>query len=241
MSGDSRSRIMGRVRSSCAGNEAAVIDQARDALGCAPSALLPHPDTCTAFMANVLRNQGTLDVVPDRSTAVKMIGQYVYQHYRSHRLVAGNDPRLAAMPWRDGGVLPRFGELEPGEQVALSYAQWGVAETGATVFLSGKHNPSRNNLLPERHLVLLDAQNVLPDLETLWQQVNASMAQGSRPRALYCVAGPSSTGDIEGQIVYGAHGPRAWHVVLLGDISPEQEAAARALHGGEESPAPDAS
>ncbi|PLW69734.1 LutC/YkgG family protein [Pseudohalioglobus lutimaris] len=233
MNDDSRSRIMSKVRGSCAGNEAAVIDQAREALGSAPSAALPHTDTCIAFMTNVLRNQGTLDVAPDRSAAVKMIAQYVYQHYRSHRLVAGNDPRLAAMPWRDGGVLPRFGELEAGEQIALSYAQWGVAETGATVFLSGKHNPSRNNFLPEHHVVLVDADSLLPDLETLWQRVNASMAQGDRPRGINCVAGPSSTGDIEGQIVYGAHGPRAWHVVLLGEVSAEQSDTARALHAGE--------
>ena len=232
MSNDRRSRVMARVRAASAGNEAAVIDQQRDALGEASAATLPHEDPCIAFMANVLRNQGTLDVAPDRSTAVKQVAQYVYQHYRSHRLVAGNDPRLAAMPWRDGGVLPRFGELEAGEQVALSYAQWGLAETGATVFLSGKHNPSRNNLLPEHHVVLVDAQSVVPDMESLWQQVNASMATQGRPRALYCIAGPSSTGDIEGQIVYGAHGPRAWHVIMLGDVTDEQVDTARALHGG---------
>ncbi len=238
MSSESRARIMARVRSSCAGNDAATIERELAGLGVAPAAQAPHEDSCVTFMVNVLRNQGTLDVAADRSTAVKLIGNYLYQHYRSHRLVAGNDPRLAAMPWRDGGVLPRFGEIEEGEQIALSYARWGLAETGATVFFTGKRNPSRNNLLPEHHLVLVDADTLLPDLESLWREVNTAIANGSRPRGIHCIAGPSSTGDIEGQIVYGAHGPRAWHVILMGNVSPEQQEAARALHAGKTGPAP---
>lgn len=232
MSSESRARIMARVRGASRGQDAAAIQAERAGLGVAPAAPLPDDDTCIAFMVNVLRNQGTIDVAPGRVDVVKAVGQYIYQHYRSHRLVAGNDPHLAAMPWRDGGVLPRFGEAEAGEPVALSYAQWGVAETGATVFLSGRNNPARNNLLPEHHLVLLDVNNLLPDLESLWQQVEPAIERGGRPRAIFCVAGPSSTADIEAQLVCGAHGPRAWHVILTGEVRQEQLAAARAIHSG---------
>ena len=236
MSSESRSRIMARVRGASLGQGAAAIAAELAGLGIAPAAPLPHEDTCVAFMINVLRNQGTVSVAPTRVDVVKAVGQYVYQHYRSHRLVAGNDPHLAAMPWRDGGVLPRFGEIEPGEQVALSYAQWGVAETGATVFTSGKNNPSRNNLLPEHHLVLLDVNNLLADLESLWQQVEPAIDRGGRPRGIFCIAGPSSTADIEAQLVCGAHGPRAWHVILTGEVSQEQLGTALAIHTGEKNP-----
>ncbi|KAA1192464.1 hypothetical protein F0M18_07275 [Pseudohalioglobus sediminis] len=232
MNSDARTRVMARVRGACQGNSATRIEEELAALGVAPAAALPHEDTCIAFMVNVLRNQGTLEVAANRSDAVKRIGNYLYDHYRSHRLVAGNDPRLAAMPWRDGGVLPRFGELEAGEQIALSHADWGVAETGATVLLSGKHNPSRNNLLPEHHVVIVDVDTLLPDMESMWQQVNPVLERHGRPRGIYCIAGPSSTGDIEAQLVYGAHGPRAWHVILLGEVDPEKLDMARALHAG---------
>ena len=80
--------------------------------------------------------------------------------------MAGNDPRLAAMPWRDAGVLPRFGSLEAGEPVALSFARLGVAETGAVVTWTGKANPAANNLLPEHHIVLVDAADLVLTLET---------------------------------------------------------------------------
>ncbi len=236
MSSESRSRIMAKVRGASRGQGAAAIERELAEMGVAPAAPLPHEDTCIAFMVNVLRNHGTLDVAENRSEAVKVIGQYIYKHFRSHRLVAGNDPHLAAMPWRDGGVLPRFGEVEPGEPVALSYAQWGVAETGSTVFLTGKSNPSRNNLLPERHLVILDVSNLLPDLESLWRQIEPTIEAGTRPRGIYCIAGPSSTADIQAKLVYGAHGPRDWHVILTGGATEEQLQAAQGIVSGEKMP-----
>ncbi len=218
MSSESRSRIMARVRAGSRGRDASAIEAELAGFGVAPAAPLPHEDTLVAFMINVQKNHGTLAVARDRTAAVKAVGQYIYEHYRSHRLVAGNDPHLAAMPWRDAGVLPRFGEIEPGENVALSYARWGVAETGAVVTLTGKGNPAANNLLPEHHIVILDIDRLLPDLEQLWQALEPVMEREGRPRGINFIAGPSSTGDVEATLVYGAHGPRSWHVILLGDV-----------------------
>ena len=229
MSSESRTNMMARVRHTSVGQSAGRVEMERKSLGVAPAAPLLHEEKHIAFMTMVLKNQGTLDLVGDRSEAVKAVGQYLYQHHRSHRLVAGNDPHLAAMPWRDGGVLPRFGALEPGEPVALSYARWGIAETGAVVTLTGKWNPAANNLLPEQHIVILEADNVLANLEQLWQKLNPEMEENGRPRGINFIAGPSSTADVEATLVYGAHGPRGWHVVLLGDIPAESLSLAQEL------------
>ncbi len=218
MSSEPRSRIMARVRRGSLGQDNSAIEAELNNFGRAPAAPLPHEDTLVAFMINVLKNKGSLETAPDRSSAVKAVGQYIYEHYRSHRLVAGNDPHLAAMPWRDGGVLPRFGEIEPGEAVALSYARWGVAEIGAVVTLTGKANPAANNLLPEHHIVILDIDKLLPDLERLWHELEHAMEHEGRPRGINCIAGPSSTADVEMTLVYGAHGPQSWHVILLGEV-----------------------
>lgn len=231
MSSESRSRIMAKVRRGSLGQEATQIQAQLDSFGIAPAAPLPHTDIATAFMCNVLKNKGTLDCAPDRSTAVKAVARYIYEHYRSQRLVAGNDPRLAALPWRDGGLLPRFGELEPGEPVSLTYARWGVAETGTVVTLTGKSNPAANNLLTEAHIVLVDLADLLVDMEQMWEHINADMATAGRPRGINCIAGPSGTGDIEGKMVMGAHGPRSWHVILLGDIPSTSVDEARRLSG----------
>jgi len=167
------------------------------------------PAADTTFLRNVLQNQGTAACAPDRSAAVGEVGTYLYEHLRSQRLVAGHDPRLAAMPWRDAGVLPRFGALQPGaEEVALSWDRLGIAEMGAVVTFTGRANPAANNLLPEHHIVIVDTGDVVADTEEAWLRIGQFMAAEGRPRGINFIAGPSSTADIEGRLVYGAHGPR---------------------------------
>jgi L-lactate dehydrogenase complex protein LldG len=128
-------------------------------------------------------------------------------------------------------VLPRFGGLEAGEPVALSYARLGVVETGAVVTFTGKANPAANNLLPEHHIVILNTEDLVFSLEDAWERINRETAEGGRPRGINFIAGPSSTADIEGQLVYGAHGPRCLHVILLGNVPPPARELAGASTG----------
>jgi L-lactate dehydrogenase complex protein LldG len=231
MTDTARTEVMARIRHATRGASAQAIAGELQALGRSPVAELPAADLPRAFLANVLKNQGTVDVARNRSEAVKAVGHYLYQHHRSHRIVAGNDPRLAAMPWRDGGVLPRFGAAENGEPAALSYARVGVAEAGAIVTFTGKANPAANNLLAEHHLVLVNTEDLVPDLETAWERISQETDQEGRPRGVNFIAGPSSTADIEGQLVYGAHGPRSWHVILIGELEETVLDDARTIAG----------
>ncbi len=231
MNDSARSRVFAKLRQTCRGAPADTLERELQAMGRAPGAALPCPDLCTAFLANVLKNQGSVDCTSDRSDTVKVVGQYLYQHYRSHRLVAGNDPRLAAMPWRDAGVLPRFGSLESGEPVALSFARLAVAETGSIVTWTGKANPAANNLSPEHHIILVDSADLVANTEQAWDRINQDMEKLGRPRGINFIAGPSSTADIEGQLVYGAHGPHSWHVILMGDVPATALQEARSIAG----------
>lgn len=228
MSSSARSEIFAKLREVGSGNSAGRIELERKSLGSAPIPSPPATGMCQAFLMNVMKNQGSVNCAANRTEAVKAVGHYLYSHFRSHRLVAGNDPRLAAMPWRDAGVLPRFGRLEAGEPVALSFARLGVVETGAVVTWTGKANPGTNNLLPEHHIVLVDSADLVPAMEQAWEKINQEMEKNGRPRGINFISGPSSTADIEGQLVYGAHGPRCWHVILLGDIPDEARALVQA-------------
>lgn len=228
MSSSARSEIFTRLRDISRKASAEQIQLDRQALGSASAPPPPAPEICQAFLVNVLKNRGSVECVGNRTEAVKAIGHHLYSHFRSHRLVAGNDPRLAAMPWRDAGVLPRFGSLEVGEPVALSFAQLGVVETGAIVTWTGKANPAANNLLPEHHIVLVDVADLVYTMEQAWERIDQELEKNGRPRGINFIAGPSSTADIEGQLVYGAHGPRKWHVILLGDVPADAVELARA-------------
>lgn len=231
MTNNARAEILAKIRKASRDTSAESISEQLQSLGGAPQAPLPSPNLASAFLANVLKNQGTVDIVAGRSEAVKAVGTYLYKHFRSHRLVAGNDPHLAAMPWRDAGVLPRFGSIEAGEAAALSYAVLGIAETGSIATFTGKASPASNNLLSEHHIVLVDQATLVANMEQAWLEINREIERSGRPRGVNFIAGPSSTADIEGKLVYGAHGPRGWHVILIGDALDAALEEARELAG----------
>ncbi len=227
---DARTDIFARVRRGTGGAPAESVDAELAGIGAGPSAALPCDDPCAAFLTNVLKNQGTVDTAKNRSETVKAVADYLYQRYRSHKIVAGSDPRLAALPWRDAGLLPRFGAAANEEPAALSYAQLGIAETGSVVTFTGKGNPASNNLLAEDHIVIVHTDDLLLTLDEAWSRIN-TVIDGQRPRGINMISGPSSTADIAMHMVMGAHGPRRWHVVLAGEVPADALAQARQLAG----------
>ncbi len=234
MTESARSEIFARVRHASRGAAAGEISTDRNQLGRSPTAQLPIADLPTAFLANVLRNMGSIAIAGNRSEAVKLVGDHLFKQYRNRKVLAGSDPRLAAMPWRDAGLLPRFGSAENGEMVSLSYARVGVAESGSIVTITGKPNPSANNLLAESHIVLLDLADLVATLDEIWPKLAGLPEKEQRPRGINIISGPSSTADIEMHLVKGAHGPRSWHVILLGDVAEGTEAKAREIAGPSE-------
>jgi len=116
-------------------------------------------------------------------------------------------PGLAHERWQ--GVAVDVGGALPHHQVAVTRAFAAVAASGSLVFLAGPDHPPRSGFLPAHHLVVLSKARLVGRLEQLWPLVG-----GHPGEALHLVGGPSSTADIGGQLLYGAHGPRAVHVLL---------------------------
>jgi L-lactate dehydrogenase complex protein LldG len=98
--------------------------------------------------------------------------------------------------------------------LGVTSAVLGVASTGSVLIGSGPDSPRAASILPEIHLVLLPAERLVPGLEEALETVAALAATRSNP---FLVTGPSRTSDIEMEMVLGAHGPRALHVLLVGD------------------------
>ena len=92
----------------------------------------------------------------------------------------------------------------------------GVAETGTAVLASGPDNPTTINFLPENHIIVLDANDIAGDYESIHDQLRDMSGVAHIARALNMITGPSRSGDIEQKIMLGAHGPRAVHVIVIG-------------------------
>lgn len=132
-------------------------------------------------------------------------------------LLRGADARLGNLPWHLEPQLDVWIGPSDGRQlVGLSHAYAGVAETGTLVMLSGPDNPSTLNLLPDHHLVLLDANDLAGDYESVWDRLRGLYGEGEMPRTVNWITGPSRSADIEQTLLLGAHGPRSLHVLLVG-------------------------
>lgn len=118
-------------------------------------------------------------------------------------------PALAALDWRGQPVV--FGSARPDHALAVGEAFAAVAATGSLALLADPQHPPRLAFLPEHHLLVLSRRRLLANLERLW----VLLAEERRDsEAIHLVTGPSSTADIGGQLLYGAHGPRAVRVFL---------------------------
>lgn len=130
----------------------------------------------------------------------------------------GTDPYLAALPFdTEPQLAVAVGPSDGRDLAGLSHAFAGVAETGTAVLASGPENPTTLNFLPEHHVVVLRAADVVGDYETVFARLRQTHGEGAMPRVVNMITGPSRSGDIEQQILLGAHGPRSLHFIVVDD------------------------
>ena len=145
----------------------------------------------------------------------------VAEHLRRHNLPlqvrTGADPAIAALPWETEPHLERLvGPSDGGDPVSLSHAFAGVAESGTLILLSGPDNPTTLNFLPDTHIVMVRADDIAGDYESVWRRLRGIHGHGALPRTVNFVTGPSRSADIEQTLILGAHGPRALHILVVG-------------------------
>jgi L-lactate dehydrogenase complex protein LldG len=100
--------------------------------------------------------------------------------------------------------------------VSVTPAVAGVAETGTLVLQSSARTPVSLHFLPETHIVVLRRGEILGTYEEALAKVTRS-ADGSLPRTVNFVTGPSRSADIGKVLLMGAHGPKRLHVVVVGE------------------------
>ncbi len=97
--------------------------------------------------------------------------------------------------------------------VGITGAYGALADTGSLVVVSGPGRGRIASLLPPVHIAVIGADQLSPTLAT-FLAANPDVADvGSN---VVAITGPSRTGDIEGTLVLGVHGPGDLHVVIVG-------------------------
>ncbi|HVV95460.1 MAG TPA: lactate utilization protein [Hyphomicrobiales bacterium] len=192
-------------------------------LATAPRGLVPArgqlaPEARVAlFLDMAIGAQATVEDVASPHDVPAAIADLLRRHNLAPRLRRGADPRLDAMPWGETALEVAIGPSAGHDEVAVSHAAAGVAETGTLVMLSGPENPSTLNFLPDLHIVAVRRADIAPDYETVWEALRARYGIGQLPRTVNWITGPSRSADIEQRLLLGAHGPRRLHVLVIGD------------------------
>ena len=101
-------------------------------------------------------------------------------------------------------------------RVGVTGVNAALAATGSLVLESGSGRNRNASLLPDTHIALMRAEQIMPDLES-WQeeQKQARYPAFTEASNTTVITGPSKTADIAHQLVKGAHGPREVHVFIL--------------------------
>ena len=127
-------------------------------------------------------------------------------------------PLLEGYNWASEKMLSiRRGRGEGGDQVSITGAFAGIAETGTVVMASGPDHPVSLNLLPDTHIVVLREGDIVSGYEDVWTRLRERYGKDRMPRTVNTITGPSRTGDIEQAMELGAHGPRRMHILVVHD------------------------
>jgi L-lactate dehydrogenase complex protein LldG len=178
-------------------------------------AQLPQAEKVALFCQWAEANNATVA----RAAADQVAGEV------STYLARNNLPAVAAMApsplldgydWASQKMLAlRRGRGEASDQVSITGAFAGIAETGTVVMASGPDHPVSLNLLPDTHVVVLRESDIVAGYEEVWARLRAHYGKDAMPRTVNTITGPSRTGDIEQTIELGAHGPRRMHIIVV--------------------------
>lgn len=109
------------------------------------------------------------------------------------------------------GLRDHVGGLE----ISLTYADYGIAETGTLVIDSRSEELRLATMLAETHVALLPVSRIRATAYDMEPELNALI--GGSPSFTAFITGASRTADIERVLALGVHGPLELHILLLED------------------------
>lgn len=221
---DSRARILGNIASSLGRGPLppnATLELDRRLTAPRPNtvparAQLPHPLQVDLFAQMAEAALATVEKLGTDQEIPAAVARYLESEGLLPKVTYGPAPELAALPWTDqAGLQAMEGRVRDAGEAMVTGVFAAIAETGTLMITSGAQTPTGNVFLPETHVAVVRAEQVVGPLEDAWTKLRAAMGS-AMPRTVNLVTGPSRTGDIEAVMYMGAHGPRRLHILLIG-------------------------
>jgi L-lactate dehydrogenase complex protein LldG len=100
-----------------------------------------------------------------------------------------------------------------GVEAGITGVDFAVAESGTLGLIHDKDQARLISLAPILHIAIVPVERIVPVYEPVVESV---FKKGKFPSQFVFITGPSMTGDIQGQLFKGMHGPRRVIVILVG-------------------------
>lgn len=202
LSGQAREAVLGRLASPQRGPSVA-------------RAQLPQAEKVTLFCAWAEANNATVARAAPNEVAGE-VSSYLTRTNLPAEAAMAPSPLLDGYDWASQRMLSlRRGRGQGSDQVSITGAFAGIAETGTVVMAAGPDHPMSLNLLPDTHIVVLRESDIVAGYEEVWTRLRARYGKDTMPRTVSTITGPSRTGDIEQAMELGAHGPRRMHIIVV--------------------------
>lgn len=168
------------------------------------------------FLERFERAAGSWEAIAGTAEIPAAIARYMNSD-EPVRIRSAPHPDLQGIPWPEGWSVTEGPGEDAGEwPIGIARAHAAIAETGTLVMPGAPERPTTLNFLPDVHIVVLRAAEIVDYMETAWADL---AARGPLPRTVNFITGPSRTADVEQTLQLGAHGPRRLHVLLIDDAT----------------------
>lgn len=164
------------------------------------------------FCEGVSASRATFSVLNNYGAIAEATASYLQAHKRNAAAIPLhlNCPSLVELAWPERDLwLTNIHDAT----ASITKAFCAIAETGSLALVAAPGYSSAAYFLPEVLLVVVDKSTLVATQEACWAKLHQEL--DALPRSVTLVTGPSRTGDIEQQLVIGAHGPRHTHVLII--------------------------
>ena len=191
------------------------------------------------FTKNLAEETGVVHRVPDRQAALDKLTEIVKAEGLKKVMVSTDDV-VAPLDLPDWGKKNGVQIMTPKDfpdrdsfrdavfdqaQAGITGADFAVAESGTIGLIHNKDQARLISLAPILHIAIIPVERIYPVYELVIEKVFGKNVGGHGgapaektllPSQFIFITGPSMTGDIQGALFKGMHGPRRLIAILVG-------------------------
>lgn len=176
------------------------------------------------FCKEASRVNGSMSKLKHFDEIPAAVSDYLRAHQLPAKIKIAPHHDFAALDWDvHTSLMIEEGRGAGDDGVSVSLAFGAVAETGTLVMTSGPETPTSLNFLPLDHIVVVRAQDIVGNYEAIWERIRDVQtklgSEGTLPRTVNWITGPSRTADIEQTLLLGAHGPQRLHILVISEAT----------------------